>query len=512
VAAAKHIDEMIDDVEKLRFTDSKQALNIAFSALELSRKINYPQGEAILLNKIGQIYSSISEYTKATEYIIEALPKLELYNMDYQISAAYNQLGNVFYDLANYETSFSYYNKSIYLAQRYQFIDRISIAYNNIGEIYKFLTDYDTALDYYERSLSEDRKIDFTACKGLSYINLAEIYYLKANYDKALKLIPVGLSLLNKFNYEIQVCEVYKLYALIYWKLNDCQKTRDNFIKALDTANQKMSFYLKIDILIFYHQFLAEQNQIELALVVLSEAYELALANNLYDKSLLICSNFTSIYEKIEDYESALKYYKLYISYSEKQNKERIAQIREGIELRIKTEEIKLEAEIDSLTGISNRRKFRKYLGKQWEHSKSNRHSLALIIIDIDFFKEYNDNCGHLKGDKCLITIADLLNSMIDKKYLLARYGGDEFVAVLPQTTLEEAFAFAEILRHGVMEAKIAHGHSAISDCVTITTGVAALIPTDDFTVDDLIKNADDALYEAKKSGRNKSIATKFGC
>ena len=505
--AAKHIDDMIENIEELRFTDSKEALKVALSALELSKEKNYPQAEAILLFKIGSIYSNISEYSKGIKYIIAAIPMLELYNLDYHFCSAFAILGNIFYDLANYETAFDYYNKSVYIARRYQFIDRLSVAYNNIGEIYKVLLNYDKALEYYQKSLNEDQKIDYKACKGVSYINLAEINYLKANYDKALELVPIGLSFLKKYNNEILFCEVYKVYALIYWKLNNYEKARDNFSKAIDIADKKLAYNYKIDILIFYHQFLVEQNQIEVAIKALSDAYTLALANNLHEKSLLICWHFTTIYEKTEDYESALKYYKLYISHNQEQSKERIDQINEGIELRIETEEIKLQSEIDFLTGIPNRRKLLQFLNTQWAHSKKRGHSLALVMIDIDFFKEFNDNYGHPMGDKCLISIAKLLTALLEKKYFLSRYGGDEFIAVLPQTTLTEALTFAETMRQAVLDAKICHPHSSISDYVTITLGVASLIPTDGLYVNDFIKQADDALYDAKRKGRNKSIS-----
>lgn len=504
-SATKQIDDMIEHIEVLRFTDSKEALKVALHALELSKEINYPQAEAILLLKIGSAYSNISEYAKGIEYIIAAIPMLELYNLDYHFCLAFVTLGNIFYDLSYYETAFDYYNKSIYIAQKRQFIDRLSAAYNNIGEIYKVLLNYDKALDYYQKSLDEDQKIDFKSCKGISYINLAEINYYKACYDKALELVPIGLSLLKKYNYEIPLCEAYKVYALIYWKLNDYGKANLYFSQAIDMADKKMSYYYKIDILIFYHQFLVEQNHIELAMKALSDAYTLALANDLHEKSLLICRHFTAIYEKTGDNESALKYYKLYIFHDQEQSKERIYQISEGIDLRIKTEEIKLQSEIDSLTGIPNRRKLLQFLNTQWAHSKKHGYSLSLVMIDIDFFKEFNDNYGHTEGDKCLIEIAKLLTALLEKKYFLSRYGGDEFIAVLPQTTVIEALTFAETMRQAVLDAKIYHRHSPISDYVTITLGVASLIPTEGLFVNDFIKQVDDALYDAKRKGRNKT-------
>ena len=504
VDTRRKIDDMIDEIENIIYADNKRALKEALYAYNLSKDANYPQGEAILLLKIGFIYSNISEYAKGIDYIMAAIPMLELYNLNYYFCSAFIMLGNVFFELADYETAFDYYNKSIYISRRYQFNDRLSIAYNNIGEIYKNLQDYDKAIYYYEKGLAEDQ---LKACKGIAHINLAEINYSKANYDEALRLLPIALELLKKYSYEIHFCEVYKIYALIYWKQNDYEKANHYFLEALHMADKKSVYFNKINILIYYYQFLVEREQTDLAIKALLDAYTLALANNMHEKSLEICLHFTEIYEAIQDKASALKYYKLYIYHNQEQSKDRINQINEGINLRVRTEEIKLQSEIDSLTGIPNRRKFHQFFNKQWVDSKRHCYSISLIMMDIDFFKEYNDNQGHIAGDECLKRIAKFLTNLLGKKYFLSRYGGDEFIAVLPNTELADAVAIAESLRQAVLAEEIRHRNSVVSDYITITLGVAAIIPTCDLDADSLIKQADDALYEAKRSGRNKVIS-----
>lgn len=504
VIVKNQIDEMIEKIEETRFSDSKTALDMSFEALALSRQKNYPQAEAILLLKIGSIYRNISEYEKAIEYVMLSFPLLELYNLDYHLCTAFISFGNIFFNLSYYETAFDYYNRSVYIAARYQFYDRLSMAYNNIGEIYKMLLDYDKALYYYKKSLDEDKRVGYKACKGFPYVNIAEINYLAGNYDEALRLIRIGDTMIKQYNYELLLCEVYKIYAQIYWKLKNSDKARDYFVQALKAADEKMAYDYKIGILISYHQFLVEKEQMGEAIEALTDAYTLSSANHLHEKSILICQYFTEIYEKKGDYETALKYYKLYIFHDREQYKQRISQISEGIELRIKTEEIKLQSEIDSLTGIPNRRKFFQFIKSEWERSIKYSYTLSIIMIDIDFFKEYNDNYGHPEGDKCLITIANLMTGLIDKNFLLSRFGGDEFIAVLPQTSITTAKAFAELLRQAVMNEKISHRCLLVSDYVTITLGVASVVPTEGMNLNDFIKQADDALYHAKRNGRNK--------
>lgn len=496
----EEIDDMIEGVERIIYADNKTALKDAFYAYELSKKVNYPQGEAILLLKIGFIYTHISQYKKGIEYIIQALSMLELYDLNYYIASAFIMLGNVFFELAYYENAFDYYNKSLFISNKYQYSDRINAAYNNIGEIYKMLNDYDNALRYCVKGLEND---PVKACNGIAHINLAEIYYFKGDYDIALETLPIALKLLTKYKYEIHFCEVYKIYALIYWKLKQYDKAGRYFAEAIAIADKKNVYFNKINILVYHHEFLLDINEHQKAIDNLFEAYTLAAANNIYEKTIQICSCLISIYEKLDDKESALKYYRLYVCHEKEQKKERINQITDGIELRIKTEEIKLQSEIDSLTGIPNRRKFVDFLGKQWENSKKYSQELSLIMLDIDFFKEFNDNYGHPEGDKCIREIANILNSLLDKRYLFSRYGGDEFVAVLPQTTIEVAHEHAEMMRKAILSARITHRHPESFGFVTITLGVASLIPTDDYSVSDFIKKADNALYKAKRKGRN---------
>lgn len=509
VVSEKQIDDMIANVEKLKYIDSQEALNVALKTLELSQKADYPEAEAILLLKIGNIFSNMSDYTKAIEYIIKAISLLTLYNMDYHICSAYSVLGNVFYELANYDTAFDYYNQSARIAKKHNFNDRLSVSYNNIGEIYKILQEYTKALEYYQLSLDVDPDTDLRG-RGVTYINYAEIHYLNADYHKALELASIGLELLEKYNNELLICEGYRVYALIYWKLRNTERADEYFLKAIEIADKKMAYNYKIDILIFYNQFLVQLKQIECAIEALSVAYVLSMENNLHEKSIIICRHFIAIFEKVEDAMSALKYYRLYLYHDKEQAKIRTKQISDGIDLRIKAEENKLHAETDPVTGLPNRRKFFEVLNKEWNSSKERGFPLTLIIIDIDFFKEYNDNYGHPEGDNCIKEVARILSSIRENNCFLTRYGGDEFIAILPQTDDSEALAISETMRLAVVDAKIRHEYSPILDYVTITLGVSTIVPTDKILINDLIKKADDALYTAKRKGRNNVTASHY--
>ncbi len=164
-------------------------------------------------------------------------------------------------------------------------------------------------------------------------------------------------------------------------------------------------------------------------------------------------------------------------------------------------------ANFDVLTEVANRRNFMETFEKEWKRSRRNKLPLSLIMIDVDFFKAYNDNYGHQAGDECLKKIAPLLKEVLTRPGdVVARYGGEEFVIILPETNLEGTTLIAEKLRQKIESAEIPHDASTISDYVTISLGTATTIPSirKRKKPDSLIAAADEALYKAKRSGRNR--------
>ncbi len=172
------------------------------------------------------------------------------------------------------------------------------------------------------------------------------------------------------------------------------------------------------------------------------------------------------------------------------------------IEANIKLERL---ANLDPLTGVANRRNFMETFDKEWKRGCRNELPLALIMIDVDFFKSYNDHYGHQAGDECLKTIASLLiESLARSGDILARYGGEEFMIILPETDIRGTASVAERLRQKIEAAKISHLTSTISDYVTISLGTATMVPSSRKNPDSLIGAADEALYKAKRNGRNR--------
>jgi len=162
----------------------------------------------------------------------------------------------------------------------------------------------------------------------------------------------------------------------------------------------------------------------------------------------------------------------------------------------------------DGLTGINNRRRFDEMLLNEWNRSARSGTPLSLILCDIDYFKPYNDLYGHQAGDKCLTRIAHLLEDFTRRGGdVAARYGGEEFTIILPETLTENAEIIAENIRSAIEDLQIPHEASQVKDIVTVSFGVASMVPPRNKSSEILVKTADKALYKAKDAGRNRVIA-----
>jgi diguanylate cyclase (GGDEF)-like protein len=158
----------------------------------------------------------------------------------------------------------------------------------------------------------------------------------------------------------------------------------------------------------------------------------------------------------------------------------------------------------DGLTQIANRRRFDGYLESEWKRAKRTKSPLSLIMLDIDFFKLYNDAYGHVAGDECLKSVALLFKQCLKRpEDLAARYGGEEFAAVLPNTDRNGAMVVSQEIQTRLEEKKILHESSVIAPYLTVSIGAVTWVPESEKAPSQLVQMADQALYSAKKRGRN---------
>lgn len=181
---------------------------------------------------------------------------------------------------------------------------------------------------------------------------------------------------------------------------------------------------------------------------------------------------------------------------------EKIQELLELKEANWKLENLSL---IDDLTGMPNRRNFNQYINIQWGNCAFSKTPLSVLMIDIDNFKEYNDNYGHLVGDQCLVEVAKcIMESLARPLDLGFRYGGEEFVVLLPNTDTVGAKLIGERIRRNIEDLKIEHSFSKTASVVTVSIGVSTTIPDYKFNFHEFVEMADKYLYKAKSEGKNR--------
>lgn len=179
--------------------------------------------------------------------------------------------------------------------------------------------------------------------------------------------------------------------------------------------------------------------------------------------------------------------------------------VKTHLTLKVQTDMLRSLAFVDGLTGLANRRRFDDALENEWRRCRRSNSPLSLMMIDLDYFKRYNDYYGHQMGDVCLQRVAKLLKASFKRASdLTARYGGEEFVCLMAECDHLGAQKKAEELRAVVEELGIEHAESPVARHVTLSIGVSTVVPDNIHKPDALIAAADAALYEAKNTGRNR--------
>ncbi len=189
---------------------------------------------------------------------------------------------------------------------------------------------------------------------------------------------------------------------------------------------------------------------------------------------------------------------------------QRIAEMRHQLldvskELKKANAELKQLVNVDGLTGLSNRRHMDEALRIEMARCMRNQQHLTIVLADVDHFKAYNDNYGHLEGDDCLKKIATVMRAVCKRTTdVVARYGGEEFALILTDTSTQDAQIMGESVRKAVEDLKIPHAKSPVSDFCTVSVGVFTCIPRQQDKNDAMLEQTDNLLYKAKQAGRNR--------
>lgn len=185
------------------------------------------------------------------------------------------------------------------------------------------------------------------------------------------------------------------------------------------------------------------------------------------------------------------------------------ARVRNHLELVRQRRMLERLSHVDALTGVANRRAFNAMLPREFGRLQRSNSPLALLMIDVDDFKAFNDHYGHIQGDECLQTVAHTIAQSLQRAAdVVARYGGEEFVCLLPDTEWEGAVQIAQNIQHRIMQLQLKNHRAQAATIVTVSIGVAAARASEVASSQQLLALADQRLYRAKTTGRNRIVAT----
>jgi diguanylate cyclase (GGDEF)-like protein len=317
-------------------------------------------------------------------------------------------------------------------------------------------------------------------------------YYISVGGYTLLLLIFYLLSKINKFQTEHRFNQI--INCLCFVALGSTA--------ILSVVGQNMTTYI---ITLFILSTLFIINIYVFVFLQLATAVPLlAIFSYLNMDSISILSNYANVFFGI-----SVSAYISHIMHGMTMERaaNRIIIERQNSELSELLDKFKFLSETDGLTKIYNRRKFDEIIRIEWKRATRKEYSLALILFDVDFFKNYNDKYGHLKGDDCLVAIGETVKALFGRaNEFAARYGGEEFAIILAGADAEHGKSACKRLIEAIQALKIQHDYSHASTIVTISAGLAVSTPKPADSMEVFMKAADDALFQAKKTGRNRYV------
>lgn len=479
-------------------SENNKMLDYSYNALDIFEELHVPYGQVKALNLIGIAYFYNSMYNEALQYFLQALDVSEELRDDFLLSSVLNNIGEIFRELGKYDNALEYFNRAYKISNGINSNINTASLLNNIGEIYFIKNKYDEALGYFTESYNIIKEEKEMIIFGEVENRLGKVYYVRQNYDKAAEYFYSSLKRLEAVD--------NKFYAI---------DTLVNIAKLQmqNESGQPLYYFEKA---VHY----AEETN---AKKKLSEVYKI-LADHFEEKSKFKTSlEYYKKYHGIEQEiaasitESKLEILKIELNHIKVNHEfEKVKIINKRLETEISIQRERLEkmqkinknlekkALEDALTGIPNRSFVNNHLNKVWEEALLHNDIIALYFIDIDNFKKYNDYWGHLKGDECLIKIANCLKCIQSKrKDIFGRYGGEEFIYCTRNIDYEQASELGNMMRNEVQKLCFKYTADSSSSVVTISVGGVLGRPSDFSSISGMVQAADMELYKAKNAGRN---------
>jgi len=480
----------------------------------------------------------MSKINDCFNYVLDAFKIFKMYNNPIDLAEALNLIGVVHFYNAMYEPALENFLKALHLLEETDAYLIMSRILNNMGEVYKEVGNFEEALISYNKALILCEKYNYNSNIAVILENIGEIYFIKKDYSYSFKCYKKSYNILIKHNDITALSEVENSLGRIYFVLKKYDKARECYNNALTKLEDIENKFFIIDVLINLAQLEILENE-ELFLEYIYKAIKYGEQINARKKLSKLYKLISEFYEKKEEYKLALEFYKKYylmeqeieitvISHKleiikielsklfSQEEVQKITKLNEQLEKDIGNKNVLLdtmekanknlnvEVISDELTNIPNRRGVNCYLSKVWMECEIKPKNIALLMMDIDYFKRYNDCYGHLEGDNCLKKIADCLKGVFGNRCgILGRFGGEEFVCFIKEADYKDVLDFSELLRSSIEKLGLNYIWNNASYPVTISIGGIYGLSSDFNSSHDMYLIADEELYKAKDGGRN---------
>ncbi|MGH4117535.1 GGDEF domain-containing protein [Clostridium sp.] len=516
----------------LAFDMSKEAYDTA-----KANKLRLEEGHALFVMALA--CRSMTKLNDCFNYALDAIEIFKIYDNPSNIAETLNLIGVVYFYNAMYEPSLEKFLNALHLIENTEEYLKMSRILNNIGEVYKEVGSLEESLIYYAKALKLCEKYNYASNAAVILANMGDIYFIKKNYDYSFKCYKKSYNILLKYDDITALSEVENKIGNIHFIQKEYDKARLYYKNAFAQLEEIGNKFFSIDVLISFAELEMNENE-ELFLVYIDKAITYGEEINARKKLSQIYKIVTDFYERKGEFRLSLLSYKKYhlmeqeietsvithkleiikIELSKSfsgEEVQKITKLNKQLERDIgykntlldsmerTNKNLNVEVISDELTNIANRRGVKSYLSKVWQECKVRPVNLALLMIDIDYFKRYNDYHGHLEGDICLRKIADCLKSVFENKHgILGRFGGEEFVCFIEDNDYMEVLDFTELLRSSVEKLDIKYKWNNESYPVTISIGGSYGYSPHCKSSNEMYLIADEELYKAKDLGRNK--------
>lgn len=527
----------------LELDDLSNAEFYVTEALEISKKYNDKLIESACITRLGLIEKRRRHFDKALSYFNDSLIIYEETKERFHIAEIYIEFSKVYFEMNNYDATIEFLHKSSNIAE---YLNAKSLQYTinqRLSEVHQAVKNTDLALLYLQKALETKKSIDDEdKQQKLRNIKFRKEAALTEKEKESYRILNAELELQTKYLREAYstleaVSDIGKQLTATLDLLTIYRSVNQHVEKLMPCDVFGIALFNKANNAIEYQYLMEDDTLLESISLPLTQKTSFAvycfktseafMVNSLSEDTskytdgrssssgkpmpalmfqpLMLHGNtigVITVQSKIENVynDNALATLGTISSYLSIA----ISNAKNAEDMQSLNGELSLLSKKDGLTGIFNKRHFNETISHLWYYAMRNQEPLSVLMIDIDYFKEFNDLYGHLAGDEALKTIATLLESNVKRSCdLVSRFGGDEFVVLLSNTDSTGALQVADSIIASVRDNKIVHEGSCFSQHLTISIGYATMIPQVGLTPDQLIEKSDLSLYKAKESGRN---------